>query len=163
MAVASSVLLVALAGCIRGDGGNTGASTSTATSVRPGTTTQDIELLHSIVAEVVTSANFEVTKTVTDTKDFGCTGTSREVNSGRSAQITLVVGRSSDDREALGKVAVELQKVSERYFGGRATIVNDSSNPRGSVRLRADGFTLEVDDSVGPSGLSLSAAGPCRF
>jgi len=162
LTVVLALLTVVSVGCGWGAGVE-GSPATTTRLVRPGTTEDDLKLLRLVVDEVLAEAGLEPDKQLGNTAGFRCTGTSRQINSGRSALITLKTKRPADLRKALEGAAAALRRINTAYFNGNGTIVDDSSNPRGSVRLRAEGFTLDLDDSVGPDGLSLDAAGPCRF
>jgi hypothetical protein len=156
LGVLAVAALMFLAGC----GGGPGS----AGSVRPGTPNEDLALLQTITTALLASSGLEVEKRTTDTAEMPCTGTSTDINSGRSANVTLSLKRPDGDvTENLGEVAAALKTTNEKYFGGKGVLNDSSATPQESVMLMADGFVISVNTSTGPERWSLDSSGPCRL
>jgi len=117
-----------LASC--GGSGGTGSS-ATSASVRPGSATEDLVLLQTITADMLTSSGLEVKKRIVDTDTMRCTGTSTSVDSGRRATITRsVTNPGGDVVTSLGKVVPAMRPTRNSRCSGYRADTSTGLSPR---------------------------------
>ena len=137
----------------------TGSSSST-TSIRLRTTTDDLSLLRTITTEVLV-ADLAVEEQVVATDVMRCS-TSGGVDNGRRAALTLKLETPDGGVvSSLGEVTSAFRDVSDEHFDGTGSVQDDSATSQGSVDLYAEGFW--VGATVIGDDWTLDATGPCRL